>query len=78
MGSCYSGDRNAEDHMHTNRRTSNIEDAQQKYRLGTASNRSLGEGMGRGQRVSLDSNRRPVPLQWFRTFCLNEAFITPQ
>ena len=41
MGNCYSADHIAEDHMHTDI-TCNIEDPQQKYRLGTVSNRLLG------------------------------------
>ena len=43
MGSCYLGDYIAEDHIHTNI-TFNIEEPQQKYRLGTASNRLLRVG----------------------------------
>ena len=43
MGNCYSIDHNAEDHIHTDI-TYNIEEPQQKYRLGTVSNRLLVEG----------------------------------
>ena len=42
MGSCYSGDHNAEDHKHTDTIRCNIEEPQQKYCLGTVSNRLLG------------------------------------
>ena len=45
MGSCYSGDHIAGDHIHTGITTCNIEEPQQKYRLGTVSNRLLGEGI---------------------------------
>ena len=41
MGSCYTGDRNAEDHIDTDI-TCNVEERQQTYRLGTASYRLLG------------------------------------
>ena len=40
MGNCYSIDHIAEDHIHTDI-TCNIEEPQQKYRLGTVSNRLL-------------------------------------
>ena len=39
MGSCHSGDYIAGDHIHTDITTCNIEVSQQKYRLGTVSNR---------------------------------------
>ena len=45
MGSCYSVHHIAEDHIHTGI-TNNIEEPQQKYRLGTVSNRLLGGGGG--------------------------------
>ena len=35
MGSCDSGDDIPEDHIHTDITTCNIEEPQQKYRLGT-------------------------------------------
>ena len=41
MSYCYSADHIAEDHIHTDT-TCNIEKPQQRYRLGTASNRLLG------------------------------------
>ena len=41
MGSCYSGDHIAEDHIQTDITTCNIEEPQQKYRLGMASNSIL-------------------------------------
>ena len=46
MGSCYSGDHTAEDHLHTDI-TWNFEEPQQKYRPSTVNNRLLGgEGGG--------------------------------
>ena len=47
MGKCYLTDYIAEDHIHTNI-TSNTEEPQQKYSLGTVSNRLLGGGGGGG------------------------------
>ena len=47
MSNCYSGDNIAGDHIHTGITTCNIEEPQQRYRLGTVSNRSL-EGWGGG------------------------------
>ena len=41
MGSCYSGDQIAEDHIHTDIATCDIEEPQQKYRLGTVSDLQL-------------------------------------
>ena len=41
MGNCYSTDHIAKDHIHTDI-TCNTEEPQQKYRLGTVSNRLLG------------------------------------
>ena len=44
MHKCYLVDHTAEDHIHTDI-TCNIEEPQQKYRLGSVSNRKLqGEG----------------------------------
>ena len=42
MGRCYSGDHIAQGHIHTDIKTGNIEEPQQKYRVGTVSNRLLG------------------------------------
>ena len=42
MGSCLSGDHIAEDHTHRDITTFDIEEPQQKYRLGTGSNRLPG------------------------------------
>ena len=53
MGNCYSADDIAEDHIHTDI-TCNIEEPQQKYRLGTVRNR-LPEGGGL-KHVLLDPN----------------------
>ena len=44
MGSCYSGYHIAGDYTNTDITTCNIEETQQKYRLGTVSNKLLGEG----------------------------------
>ena len=41
MVNCYSGDQIAGDHAHTDITICNIEEPQQKYRLGTVSNRLL-------------------------------------
>ena len=49
----------AEDHIHTDI-TCNTEEPQQKYRLGTVSNRLMGGGL---LRVLLDPNPRPQLLQ---------------
>ena len=48
MGTCYSGDHNAENHIHTDITTFNIEEPQQSYHLGTVSNSFLGVGGGGG------------------------------
>ena len=42
MGSCFSSDHIAEDHIHTDITTCNIEEPQQKYRIGTVSNKLQG------------------------------------
>ena len=42
MGRCYSGDSTAEDNIHTDIKTCNIEEPLQKYRLGTVNYRLLG------------------------------------
>ena len=53
MGSCcYSGDHNAEDHIHTDITACNIEEPQQTYRLGH--NRLLGGSGGGGGRLGLN------------------------
>ena len=44
MGSCYSGDHIAEDHIHMDITTFNIKEPQQMYRIGTVSNRLLSGG----------------------------------
>ena len=58
MGNCYSTDYIAEDHIHMGI-TCNIEEPQQKYRLGMVSNRLFvgadGAGGG-GKHVLLDPN----------------------
>ena len=46
MGSCYSGDHIAGDHIHTDITTFNTEEPKQKYCLGMVSNRLLGGGGG--------------------------------
>ena len=64
MGNCYSTDHIAEDHLHTDI-TCNIEDPQQKNRLGTVSNGFLGGGGGGGvnKHVLPESNPRSKFLQ---------------
>ena len=44
MGNCYSADHIAEDYIHTDI-ACNIEEPQQKYRLGTVNKRLLEEGL---------------------------------
>ena len=44
MSSCYSGDHIAEDQIHIDISSCNIEEPQQKYLLGTVSNRLFGGG----------------------------------
>ena len=73
MGNCYSADHTAEDHIHTDI-TCNIEETQQRYRLGTVSKRLLG-GL---KLVLLDPNPRSYLLQWFKTFGPHEGFTTHQ
>ena len=41
MGSCYSGNHIAIDHIHTDITACNVKESQQKYRLGTVSNRLM-------------------------------------
>ena len=55
MGNCYSADYFAEDHIHTDM-TCNTEETQQKYRIGTVSNRLKGGGL---KHVFLGPNPRP-------------------
>ena len=57
MGDCYSTDHIAKDHMPTDKLCS-TEEPQQKYRLGTVSNRFLGGGWEH-KLVFLDPNSRP-------------------
>ena len=62
MGSSYSGDHIAEDHINTDITTCNIEKPQHKciYRLETVSNRLLVGGGGGGlKQVLLDPNPCP-------------------
>ena len=44
MGSCYSGDHIAEDHIHKDISTCNTEEPQRKYSLGMICRRLLGDG----------------------------------
>ena len=48
MGSCFSSDHIAEDHIHMDITTCNIEEPQQKYRLGTISNLAVIDYWGEG------------------------------
>ena len=43
MDNCYSGDHIAEDHIHMDTTSCNIEESQRKYRLGTDRNKLLGD-----------------------------------
>ena len=45
MSSCYSGDHIAEGRIHSDITICNIEDQQQRYRLGTVSNKLLEGGL---------------------------------
>ena len=74
MGSCYSVDHVAEDHVHTVMATFISEEHQQKYHFGTVSNRLLW-GI---KHALLDPNPRPWLLQWFETFGPHEGFLTHQ
>ena len=68
MGSCYSGNHIAKDHIHTDITTCNTEEPQHKYRLGTISNRLLRCGGGLKLHVILlDPNSGPLTRQWFET-----------
>ena len=60
MGNCFSTDHSVEYHIHTDV-TCITKELQQKYRLGTVSNRLLGFGMGEGglKHVLPDPNPRP-------------------
>ena len=63
MGNSYSGDRIAEDNIHTDTTTCNIDEPNWKYRLGAVSNSILGVGMEL-KHVLLDQNSRSYLLQW--------------
>ena len=54
MGNCYSADHIAEDTIHTDI-TYNIEEPQETYRLGTVSNRLLGD-------LNMFTGFKPSPL----------------
>ena len=75
MGSCYSSNHVAGDHVHTGIITCNIEEPRPMYRLGTISSRLLGGGL---KLVLLDSNPRPLLLQWFKTYGPHEGLLTHQ
>ena len=76
MDSCHSGDHIAKDHIHTYITTCNIEEPQQKYRLGTVRDRKIG-GSGGLILVFLDPNP-PSPLVSVivRKFNPHEGFLT--
>ena len=63
MGSCYSIDNIAEDHIHTDI-TCNIEEPQQKYHLGTVSSRLLGGGGGGGGGLNMFSRILTLALSF--------------
>ena len=59
MGSCNAGDPIAEDSIHTDITTCNIEEAQQKYRLRTVCSTLLGGGGGLKDKYSLQYRAHP-------------------
>ena len=63
MGSCNAGDPIAEDSIHTDITTCNIEEAQQKYRLRTVSSTLLGEAGGGGLKTHFSAFMRRVPTK---------------
>ena len=70
MGSYYSGDHIAGDHINADITACNTDEPQQKYRLGTDSNRLL------GSRICLTGPRpRPLLQQWFKPFGPHEGFL---
>ena len=78
MGNCYSPNHIAEDHIHTGI-TCNSYELQQKYRLGTVSNRLLG-GRGEGGALTCFTGSNPSHLvsAMVQTFGPQEGFLTRQ
>ena len=68
MGRCYSGDHIARDHIHTDITTCNIGEPQQKYRLGTVSNRLLAWEVRGGGDLIWFTGYKPLLLQKLETF----------
>ena len=60
MGKCYLINHIAEDHIHTDI-ICNTEEPQQKFRLGTVSNRLLGVGGWEGLKHVLPADPNPRP-----------------
>ena len=69
MGSCYSDDHIARDHIHANIMTCNVKEPQQKYRLGTVGN------WGRGGLKVFNGYKPSLFLQWFETFGPHNGFL---
>ena len=84
MGSYSSCYHIAEDHINTDITTYNIEEQQQKYRLGTVNNRLVGGEAGRSggggglNHVLLDPSLRPYFLLWFENIWFALRFLTQQ
>ena len=70
MDNCYSGDHKAESPLHMDITKCNIEEPQQKLRIGTVSNFLMGLGWGL-KYVLLNPNARP--LLWFELFGLYDG-----
>ena len=68
MGNCHSAGHIAEDHIHTDI-TGNIEEPQQKYRLGTVSNRLL------GLNLTCLTGFRPRPLFLWQYIFYNDEIV---
>ena len=72
MSSCYSGDRIARDHMHTDIITCKMEEPKQKLRLGGVTNRLRGRAY-----TSFNGPKpRPLILQRLQTLGLHEDFLS--
>ena len=73
MGSNYSGNHTVKDHVHTDIKTCNTEEPQQKYRLGTVGNGLLGVL----KHVLLGPNP-PSAAAVIKTFAPHEDFLAHQ
>ena len=75
MSNCFSADQIAEDHIHTDI-TCNIEEQQQKYRLGTVSYRLLGGGLNRFYLIQTSPSASAL-LQPNQTITANPTYHKP-